>query len=177
MDELKVTMSVVVSATAESVWKRSGGLVAIWGCSGWGRGPLGGTCCTPVGVGDKRLGAWIELCIPSSSSCESDISMSSSRGCSRVVGAVVGDLGGGLGALGGVGEARWVRVDVLVFLGIVWGLPKVGGKNWAPTGGGAWCGVLGGEGEVGALRLLLTGSIGVGSIVWVGWVLHVVYIY
>lgn len=31
VDELKVTMSMVVSATVERVWKRSGGLLSVWG--------------------------------------------------------------------------------------------------------------------------------------------------
>jgi len=64
-------------------------------------------------------------------------------------------------ALGGDGEARWARARTAVLLGIVCGLPKVGGKNWDLLGGRAWGGVPGGEGEFGALRLFFGRSIGV----------------
>jgi len=110
--------------------------------------------------------------MPSNSSCESDISMSSagSEGCSGAMRVVVVVLNGGKGALSGVGEAGWEGAEGLVLFGIVRGLPKVGGKYWVPTGGGAWRGMWGGEGEVGAFRLLLTRSIGVGVIACAGWI-------
>lgn len=97
-----------------------------------------------------------------------DTSMSSPAGlgrCAGVFGVVVmarggaGWVGVGVGvpwtggALAGVGEAKYSNVGTAARRGIVWGLPKAGGKKRAPFGGGAGQGVLGGE--VGALHLLL----------------------
>lgn len=59
----------------------------------------------------------------------------------------------------GVGEVRYSSTGTvaLLFLGIVGGLPKAGGKKRAPLGGGTGQGVVGGE--VGAFRLLVGRSI------------------
>ena len=86
------------------------------------------------------------------------MSMSSSptsAGCCR---AAEGVSGAGLWGDGEFG----LSVDVTAArFGIVWGLPKAGGKKRAPFGGSAWQGVLGGDGETGAFRLLLVESMGV----------------
>ena len=64
----------------------------------------------------------------------------------------------------GDGEFGWSRDITATRLGIIWRLPKVWGENLTLVGGGAWPGVFGGDGEVGALCLLVETSIWVGSI-------------
>ena len=65
----------------------------------------------------------------------------------------------------GDGESGRSKAITAARFGMVWGLPKDGGKNRAPFWGSVWQGVLGGEGETGALRLLLLGSMWVGDFV------------
>ena len=65
----------------------------------------------------------------------------------------------------GVGEYRYSRKGVAVFLGIVFGLAKDGKKKCAPVGGGTVArGVVGGDGEVEAFHLFCWGTI---SAFWV----------
>lgn len=139
---------------------------SLWAKVGAGSGVGGGRGVDGVGV-VFLSGACIEFSRPPKASYEFDRSMSSSSG---LTGSAPGRgvicswlrVSRGRGAewgVAGVGEYRYSREGVAAFLGIVFGLAKDGKKKWAPVVGGTARGVVGGEGEADALRLLCWGII------------------